>query len=1304
MVNRAKTGLRYGLGIILWPVKIMLVLTIALFVRLAVGPVDVPVPQSAVEALMARAAPGWQLKTSGAEFDLFGKEGLTGLKLRDVRLIDGAGNEAATVPMLGLSMTLSPTDDLEEAVAVHGVRLSGATIDVLRRKDGTFSLGMGGLPALPEIEGGGTGDLTSLPKLQIQDATLRYRDEVRDIDLTARSSKMMLDPAGEAVFDAMVTLADHAPLMLAVDATRSTDGAVILDVAFDDLDPASLVALDPLLAPLTDINMILNGTVRANVAADTTVENLSAKLHAPHGGAVTIEGQRRKIERLAGTISYVRGLVTAQISDIAIADAGLIFEGIAKIRQESAKRWTIEALVPALAYTDESTGQSLRTEAVSADVRVSEGNIRFEALKIEAPILTLPGKKRHLYLGDINASGNYGIVSGFLELDRLEAHKLVVDLSDTPVRAKSLSGMATIDTKRRIVTLSPVTMTDLSTEVEGQPITLADARMAARIDIDTPAITIKTIEARNLSALLSDGNSVTVDSVQSAGSARGQTNGAIIRVLLDNLSASGVRLILPQFYDVPLNIETMSLASSITHEGQGLSIAIPRLDATVDGLPMTAEANIAFRPEGIRAKAASAIAVTDFARIPALWPKGVAPGGYKWVSKNVHTGTVTGLSLNAEVDTANPAADALLLTFDFENGLVSAVPDLPPIRNGRGRGQVSLDRLDVFLDHGQVLVPGSTGYELTDSRFSIIDFKPRIPDGHIKLNVDGPVQAILHFLDHQPLALISKSGFDISTANGDVSGKVQVKLPLAADLLVDDVDFRANAEVREFSLFEPHTGVPITGDKMAIAVTPDGLKFRSDARIDGLAARLNYAQGFAKPAPGEPEGALTLQSYLTREDFAQRAGVDISDHFDGVAVVDAKIDLFPGGGARFAADADLTGSSLHIGALGWNKSDGVPVTVKLNGFRNPNGAGQVETITLRGTGMAADGRVSYDKNRAVRLVEFDRFALAETLDTSLRYSNGIGEAGKRIELSGEYLDLRAPFKKAIDASGETEALPPSGQGEIIEIVTNIANVRLRDDLAISGLRGGIKLQGKRIDAAKIEGRVNGTGPAQILAERREDGLALRLTSSDAGAFLDAASVFEGATGGQLRLDARTKDATLPSRVAGKALITGITVRNSETMREILSNGAIGSLVQQMLSGGLTFTKVELPFSGIGGRWSIAEGVVYGNALGLTLDGTYDIDQELVDLSGTVSPAYAINGALGAVPLLGGLLTGGEGEGVFGVTFAVRGKTDDPNVWVNPLSAIAPGFLRKIVSGVMDGRNAAVTSTNTAPQKFFEQDR
>ena len=68
----------------------------------------------------------------------------------------------------------------------------------------------------------------------------------------------------------------------------------------------------------------------------------------------------------------------------------------------------------------------------------------------------------------------------------------------------------------------------------------------------------------------------------------------------------------------------------------------------------------------------------------------------------------------------------------------------------------------------------------------------------------------------------------------------------------------------------------------------------------------------------------------------------------------------------------------------------------------------------------------------------------------------------------------------------------------------------------------------------------------------------------------------------------------------------------------------------------------------------------------------------MDLRGTLVPAYTINSVLGNIPILGTLLTGGEGEGVFALTYRVSGAPDSPTVSVNPLSALAPGFLRSFV--------------------------
>ena len=77
------------------------------------------------------------------------------------------------------------------------------------------------------------------------------------------------------------------------------------------------------------------------------------------------------------------------------------------------------------------------------------------------------------------------------------------------------------------------------------------------------------------------------------------------------------------------------------------------------------------------------------------------------------------------------------------------------------------------------------------------------------------------------------------------------------------------------------------------------------------------------------------------------------------------------------------------------------------------------------------------------------------------------------------------------------------------------------------------------------------------------------------------------------------------------------------------------------------------------------------------------------------PAYVINSLLGYIPLLGDLFTGGEkGGGVFAATYRMHGPTEEPKVEVNPLSALAPGFLRELF-GLFEGiETKPATSTDS----------
>ena len=112
---------------------------------------------------------------------------------------------------------------------------------------------------------------------------------------------------------------------------------------------------------------------------------------------------------------------------------------------------------------------------------------------------------------------------------------------------------------------------------------------------------------------------------------------------------------------------------------------------------------------------------------------------------------------------------------------------------------------------------------------------------------------------------------------------------------------------------------------------------------------------------------------------------------------------------------------------------------------------------------------------------------------------------------------------------------------------------------------------------------------------------------------------------------------------------------------------------------------------------LRDGVVRGPVLGATIDGSIDYNRDELQLRGTLVPLYGANNLLGQLPIVG-LFLGGEKEGLVGITYQVVGKPGNPVLRINPISALAPGILRRVFefpinNGTYDSNNTGSTGVD-----------
>jgi hypothetical protein len=99
--------------------------------------------------------------------------------------------------------------------------------------------------------------------------------------------------------------------------------------------------------------------------------------------------------------------------------------------------------------------------------------------------------------------------------------------------------------------------------------------------------------------------------------------------------------------------------------------------------------------------------------------------------------------------------------------------------------------------------------------------------------------------------------------------------------------------------------------------------------------------------------------------------------------------------------------------------------------------------------------------------------------------------------------------------------------------------------------------------------------------------------------------------------------------------------------------------------------------------------MFGPQLGATVEGSIDFAHDKVALSGTFVPIYGLNNLFSQIPVVGLLLGGGAHEGLFALNYRINGSASAPVLTFNPLSALAPGFLRKIFGAIDDAAQQGI---------------
>ena len=635
-----------------------------------------------------------------------------------------------------------------------------------------------------------------------------------------------------------------------------------------------------------------------------------------------------------------------------------------------------------------------------------------------------------------------------------------------------------------------------------------------------------------------------------------------------------------------------------------------------------------------------------------LWPRVLAPRPRAWVVENLGAGEVTDFRAGLKIDQGRRTDPAL--SFAFREGEVRPLRGLSPVVAAEGFASLGQGRFAVSLDAGRMVSATGGAIDLAGSTFVIADTRVHPPRAHLQLRAAGPVRAGLEVLDEPAFRFLQKAGLATDIAEGQAAVAGDVRFPIAPGLVASQIDYGFTGQLTGISSDRLVPGKALTAQALELSVAPSGLGITGPATLEGvpLTAAVTVPFGPEAAAP-EVRGRVEIGG-----EAVARLGIGLPEGMvGGRGSADYTLTVPRGAPPELKLESDLAGVTLALAPLGWSMPAAATGRLRATvAFGQPI---TVRALALDAPGLAAAGRISLDANGGLDQANFDRVALGGWLDAPVTLRGRGADRIPAVLLPGGTVDLRkAPF-------GDTGGSGGSGGGEMPPISLALDRLVVTDTIALTGFRS--TLSGAQGLSGRFEGRVNGAASVSGTVAQRHNGLTLRLTANDAGAALRAAGFFDMARGGSLTL---TLDAANgPGTYDGTLKVRNVRVQSASWLAVLLNAISVVGLIDEMNGAGLLFTDVEAAFRLTPRMLEVTRSSAVGPSLGITMQGSYDMLNDRLDMQGVLSPIYVVNA-------IGQMFTR-KGEGLFGFNYALRGRARSPSVEVDPLSVLTPGMFRDL---------------------------
>ncbi len=374
----------------------------------------------------------------------------------------------------------------------------------------------------------------------------------------------------------------------------------------------------------------------------------------------------------------------------------------------------------------------------------------------------------------------------------------------------------------------------------------------------------------------------------------------------------------------------------------------------------------------------------------------------------------------------------------------------------------------------------------------------------------------------------------------------------------------------------------------------------------------------------------------------------------------------------FDTKIDFIKNPINFNFLNYKSDDNSKVSLKLDGKFNENKTLHLENIKFENNSDLISLK-NFELTNDLKILGL-KSAFFNYTDIQNKKNNFQAEQdGEKFIISGKIFNASKLIEDLIFEDTKNKNIFKKN----FSFKIDLDEVYLHDEDVVYGLKGKLNFIDNKIINANINAKFEDNEKISFTLISKNNQKVTTFYSDRAKPFVKKFNFIKGFEKGSLDFySVKSKEIS-----NSKLKIYDFNLKELPALTKILTLASLQGIADLLSGEGIGFSEFEMSFQNKDKLMTIDEIYAIGPAISILMEG-YIEKNKLVSLKGTLVPATTINNVIGSIPILGDILVGKKtGEGVFGVSFKIKGPPKKPETTVNPIKTLTPRFITRTLEKI-----------------------